>query len=387
MGLSRRLQSLIVESPFVGVKWLRRADLRRQLFNDTAMGSESAVLQDSTSQTLVADANQKSKHALAEALQMERIQISSPIFRFQAAAAQKRYAIDCFHLSDGKLVLADYCGRMFLCDADMRHMATMPNLQKPKLKPISLFVPSANADDHPNNAAGSLYVMESIPNPEKVGSMQPSNQFEVFEYHKPSRTYENPWHCRLLLPPPFVRDPALTPQKISSYAVVGSNICISTLCNDTYFLDTASDTWTEVGKGKLPFYGKVEYVPELKLWFGISSQAKHLAAADLSAMDYQPQLVGDWREFELPPEWLEYRDSQLVNLGLGKFCIARFLETMSMASDETIDRIVVFTGVEVMPAMHDGNCSGSGNGKVKLQMKRHKSRFHVCNGATIDAVF
>lgn len=377
------MRNIIVDTPFSGAKWLRLVDLRRQLFNDTA--NRSKPVQNSTFQTTVADALQKKRTmALADTLMMDKIQISSPIFRFQATPPQKRYAIDCFHLSDSKLALADHSGRMFLCDADMGRMVTMPSLQNQKFRPISIFVPSANADDHPNS--GRLYVMESMPKGEKVGCSMPSDQFEVFEYRKPSRTYENPWHCRLLLPPPFVRDRAFTYQKISSYAVIGSNICISTMSNGTYLLDTASHTWTELGFGKLPFCGQVEYVPELKLWFGISSQAKHLVAADLSDMDSQPQLIGDWREFEVPPDWEEYRDSQLVNLGSGRFCIARFL---SMGSDEIFyrNRIVVFTGVEVMLAGHDGNCSDSGNGKVKLKMKRHKSRFHMGNRNTIDAVF
>ena len=33
----------------------------------------------------------------------------------------------------------------------------------------------------------------------------------------------------------------------------------------TYCLDTAKHTWTKVGNWTLPFDGKAEYVPELKL--------------------------------------------------------------------------------------------------------------------------
>jgi hypothetical protein len=36
----------------------------------------------------------------------------------------------------------------------------------------------------------------------------------------------------------------------------------------TYCLDTASRTWRKVGDWTLPFRGRVEYAPELKLWFG-----------------------------------------------------------------------------------------------------------------------
>ncbi|OEL38804.1 hypothetical protein BAE44_0000168 [Dichanthelium oligosanthes] len=65
-------------------------------------------------------------------------------------------------------------------------------------------------------------------------------------------------------------------------------------------MDTVSYKWTQVGKWTLPFYGKVEYVPELNLWFGLSANAKALAAADLSAMDSRSraQLVGPWNELD-----------------------------------------------------------------------------------------
>ena len=95
------------------------------------------------------------------------------------------------------------------------------------------------------------------------------------------------------------------PQIISSYDVLngGSEICVSVQGLGTYCLNTTSHTWTEVGKWTLPFNGKAEYVPELKLWFGISASDQTLAAADLSAMDSQPQLLGTWKELDLPEEW------------------------------------------------------------------------------------
>ncbi|CAN6168819.1 unnamed protein product [Urochloa humidicola] len=146
-----------------------------------------------------------------------------------------------------------------------------------------------------------------------------------------------------------------------------------------------SNTW-EVVKGMLPFYGKVEYVPELKLWFGLSTKTRNLAAADLSNMNSRPRLIGDWKEFDPPEEWLEY-DSRIVNLGLGRFCITRFFKIMTMDDDGKTDRIVVFTGVEVARVVHNGNCSGSGYGKVELKMKKHKSRYHKCNATIIRDVF
>ncbi|KAJ1254427.1 hypothetical protein BS78_K063600, partial [Paspalum vaginatum] len=319
MGLSRRFQNLIVDStggatcqprPFGGPKWLRCVDVTRQLFDNTGTppsaigdGSESAVVEDSTSQTLETDASrQKNKQAgVAAALKMERIRLPRPMFR--------------------KVVMADQTQRMFLCDVGTRHVVLLPNLHKKKSRAISMFVPSADAED-PSNS-GCLYIMVSIPRPEKGDSSQLSDQFEAF------MTSEGLWRSQLIPPPRFIR----------SYAVVGSNICVSAKCSSTfnrymastsaeriltYCLDTRCNTW-EVGTRVLPFYGKAEHVPELKLWFGISSEDGNLAAADLSAMDMdsQPQLG-----------WVHSRESLLAYLGSGRFCILRFFKPTFMDDDE-----------------------------------------------------
>jgi hypothetical protein len=111
-----------------------------------------------------------------------------------------------------------------------------------------------------------------------------------------------------------------------------SDICVSVKGVGTYCLHAATQTWTEVGKWTLPFHGRVEYVPEFNLWFGLSAESQDLAAADLSSLDYQPQLLGPWKELEPPEEWKECKDSQLVNLGSGKFCIARFFHPIGFST-------------------------------------------------------
>jgi hypothetical protein len=64
-----------------------------------------------------------------------------------------------------------------------------------------------------------------------------------------------------------------------------SQICVSMESAGTFCLDTASYTWRENGKWMLPFYGKFEYVPELKLCFGFSEHRHRLlVAADLSTL-------------------------------------------------------------------------------------------------------
>lgn len=343
--------------------------------------------EDYTSQTLVSDScNPKKK---AAGLKMERIRLPRPILKFRPAL-NEACRIDCFPFVDHKMFWVDHLGRPFLFEAETRLMDMLPCLHKPKSMPFSVFVPNADADnDYEHHRPGSsLFVMERVPEPEK-GDVELSDQFEAFVC---SNIFEGPWNCHLLRPPPFVSDRTccFTYPKITSYAVVGSNICIShNSCNATYCLDTARNTW-EVGNGNLPLYGKVVYVPELKLWFGFSTEARTmspLAAADLSTMDShsQPQLIGDWKEFDPPKGWLESHDPQLVNLGSGRFCIARFFRIVSMDDGEIIDRIEVFTGVEVLPVGHDGD--GSGNTKLKLRMKKHKSLCHVSNGTVINDIF
>ncbi|OEL21891.1 hypothetical protein BAE44_0017090 [Dichanthelium oligosanthes] len=405
MGLSRRFVNLIVDSQTMcGAKSLRCIDLTRQQFfrpspppPATRGGSESAVAQDSTTLT-------------PAALAMEQLQLPDSTLSFQAEAENHRWNIDCFHLADRKVLCADQSGRAFLLDADMRHLVTTPSLHKPKRMPFSLFVPNTDVDavhSSGGGSSGSLFVMERIPRPEAGSDMQTSGQFEAFIYRKPTTTsFAESWHCQLLPPPPYLRDYKYCKRrhKIAAYGVVGggSQICLSVEDVGTYCLDTASHVWSEVGKWTLPFLGKVEYVPELKLWFGLSADAQHLAAADLSSLDSQPQLLGPWKELEPPKEWQEVQEAQLVNLGSGRFCIARFFETrmgrafetrMGTDFDElfTEDYFVVLTGVEFTASVQDGKCggssSGSRNGEVELEMNTHKSLCHMSNGTAISAVF
>ncbi|TVU38100.1 hypothetical protein EJB05_11452, partial [Eragrostis curvula] len=169
-------------------------------------------------------------------------------------------------------------------------------------------------------------------------------------------------------------------------------------------LDTANHVWSQVGEWTLPFQGKIEYVPELKLWFGLTAKEGYLAAADLStilsATDSQPQLVGPWKELVEPPhDWRDVQRPQLVHLGCGRFCIARsFHIWMPIEGYDSYDPLTgyyftVLTGADVMPCVRDGNggsvdanCSdglGSDNGgnvQVELEMIRHESRLHMYYG-------
>ncbi|CAN6176209.1 unnamed protein product [Urochloa humidicola] len=403
MGLSRRFHNVIMENRFGGAKSLCSVDLTRQLFDNIVRppstigdGSESLVLQDCTPEILAAEAGNQKNELAAVALKMKRIRLPSPIFTFQTALNEP-CKIGCFPLVDRKMLWADHLGRTFLFDTETRQMEIIPKLHKPKSMPFSLFVPNADADnDYDQDRFGSsLFVMERIPKPEGYCSTKWSEQFEAFIYRYPTmETYSKSWECQLLPPPPYVRRPKYWHNcrrpEISSYGLLSvsgdSHICISVEGVGTYCMDTARHKWRKVGKWILPFHGRVEYVPELKLWFGFN-KARHLAAADISAMDSQPQLVGSWKELYLPEEWKECKDPQLVNLGCGRFCIIRFFHTGIHNGDPESDvnqNVAVFSGVEVVPCVHDAN---GGSGKVGLQMIPYKSLCHMSNGITVNDVF
>ncbi|PAN41171.2 hypothetical protein PAHAL_8G016200 [Panicum hallii] len=409
-GLSRRFLNLVMDNRIRGVRSLRCIDLTRQQFFNTTIpalspngkgsGSEGPQDAPTSRETVAVAGSQRNKQVAGDTLKMEKIRLPSPSFSIRGFTSDlSDQLMHFFPIADRRVVCVDQLGRGVLLEADTGNVVIMPPLHKPKLTPISLSVPSPDLDDHDGGIRSKLFVMERILKPEP-SSMEQTYQFEAFVYRRPGPTFfYKCWHCQLLPSLPYVHS---TKQwhsfpQISSYAVVngGSEICISVEGLGTYCLNTTSYTWTEVGKWTLPFNGKVEYVPELKLWFGISASDQTLAAADLSAMDSQPQLLGRWKELDLPEEWKECKDSQLINLGSGKFCIVRFLHTTTAKgdiSDELIDQnLAVLTGVEVALHAHRSNANASankGSGRVELKFSNHKSRRYKSNSSNgISAVF
>jgi hypothetical protein len=394
--LARRFLNLIVPGRCPGVKSLRRIDLaRNQLFYGD--GSEKPAGGSSALETA-----------------METIRFARPSFTFRAV--NNEWQMDCFPFADYsecKMICADQSGRGFVFDLDSGMVGTISTLRKPWLmQPISVFVHKPHVDGNiRNDSNGSgLFLMEKFPQPEARlgslrGSVQESEQFVGF-INRPNglAVTDKSWHCHLLPPPPFVRQTyhwhnnCPIPQ-ITAYGVVGggSHVCISVegVGRGTYCLDTESLTWNKVGAWTLPFHGKVEYVPALKLWFGLSADAgRHLAAADLSGMllgssSQLPQRLvgGPWKELvHLPEEWKEYKDPQFVSLGSGRFCIARFFsqeaEAGSGGGEVVHKNFTVLTGVEV------NWCSGKAEGdtrNLELQMTPHISR--RINNTSIETLF
>lgn len=280
----------------------------------------------------------------------------------------------------------DQSGVCFRLEADLHQVATMPRLSKPKLAPIILFIPSTDVDDL-DCCGGSFFIMDTKL---EAGLSEQSCLFEALLFRKRNKyVVSNSWHdCKPLLLPPYICDATCQNScpVISSYAVVDgiSQICVSVEGFGTYCMDITNYMWREEGKWTLPFHGKFEYVPELKLYFGFSKD-RLFSTADLSTMGSPPQLLGTWKEFEPPEQWKEIQDPQFVNLGSGRFCVARFFHTTTdKGSLSDVDQtFTVLTGVEVGRSVHDGSAY-CGNKKVNLLM--HKSIYHKSNGIDIKAV-
>ncbi|EAY77068.1 hypothetical protein OsI_05029 [Oryza sativa Indica Group] len=309
MALSRRFLNLIMDNRFPVSKSLRCIDLTHHcnLFNATPPnffnGSKSTIIRVEN-----------------------RIQLPSPIFNFAAGFGEATRAgfgedwrMDCLPFLDRRVICADQSGRCFLFEADRSRVVMLPRLHGPKQVPISILIPCPEEESGEFDG-GNFYIMDKM----SRAGVSGTNQFEAFVYchYRGSRIMKS-WTCQLLPPPPYVYDRTYLGRwlEIRSYVVVdyGSKICISVKGVGTYCMDRRSLTWSHLGKWMLSFIGKVEYVPEVKLWVGICSSTHELAAADLSSMDSQPQLVGTCKEFEPPEEWKQCRDPQLVNLGSGKF--------------------------------------------------------------------
>lgn len=406
MGISRRFLNLIVDNRITGARSLRCIDLeRRKLFNTpppVALPLMNGNISESEGPEVATPWPSNSKK------KMRTIRLPAPSINFQTSDDMYMH---CFALTGRKLLWADKSGQIVLLDSEMRQAEYMPYLYNPKRLPLAIYVsPSANAGDDGDGAI--IYSMESSPKKEPGDTIQRCHQFEAFVCHGPNLT----WQRQILPPPPFICNPKnyvcnSTFPRITSYTVLGggSHVCLSVERAGTYCLDTVTHTWTQLGEWTLPFKGKVQYVPELKLWFGrCAGKGFELGAADLSAMDMggmdsPPQLVGTWKELEPPQDWTQIQSPQLVSLGSGRFCIARFFQTLNpmalFVGSNPEEYFTVLTGADIVPCVHydcngtaanatSSNGNGS-NGKVQLQMISHNSVCHLSGGSegTIRVVF
>ncbi|KAL6636522.1 hypothetical protein ACP70R_024094 [Stipagrostis hirtigluma subsp. patula] len=148
--------------------------------------------------------------------------------------------------------------------------------------------------------------------------------------------------------------------EIESHAVLGggfSHQCVSAVGVGTYCFDAARGEWSRAGDWMLPFSGKAEYMPELNVWFGISSdEGCCTCASDLSPIlnGEKPELCHVWKDLHPPPpEWDTIGTTQIVALGSGRLCVVDLLatfqeDTCGYGEDEVVDDVfAVFTGAEL----------------------------------------
>jgi hypothetical protein len=184
--------------------------------------------------------------------------------------------------------------------------------------------------------------------------------FEALAYEhvrSADREWYDDWRCHPLQPPPY------RPADIRAHAVIhGSELWVSTEEEDgTYSFDVGRGSWAKQGDWTLPFCGLAEYVPDFKLWFGLSSRddGNRLCALDLAAKRRHSAsaLRSVWEYFCPPKEWIPFTCS-LVHLGSDRLCITKFFR------DTGGEMLAVFTGVDVVPYGRTGKL---------LWMAKHRS--------------
>lgn len=276
---------------------------------------------------------------------------------FRPSKSDNHRSMELFALfGKNKILCSDANGYTSVYNTRLHCFLGMPLLKSPKgPKRIAVYISRTAAhaksdfEIHPNvdsdvfvkpsgDHTDSLYVMD-------MDSDRPCC-FEALALYPVGR-----WRWRPLPPPPFLSNPEYkVPDNIAFAVVDGTKICASS-ATATYSFDTVDRQWSKAGDWVLPIHSKAEYIPELRLWIGLSAcNPYNLCAMDLSnaimgSADVQPTVQDVRLDVDLPKDWL-LKNRTLVNLGSGKFCIAKYF-------DSTTGKVVVFTGLEVVPSEGD----------------------------------
>uniref|UniRef100_A0A0D9WFY4 F-box associated domain-containing protein n=1 Tax=Leersia perrieri TaxID=77586 RepID=A0A0D9WFY4_9ORYZ len=267
-----------------------------------------------------------------------------------------------------KILCSDAMGYTSVYNKRLHSFLGMPMLNSPKgPKRIVVYIPRTAAhaksdfEIDPNTESDlfiemphgdhndSLYIMDMV-------SGKPCC-FEALIYYPVGH-----WRWRPLLPPPFLRNPEYKAPDNTAFAVVdGTKICVSS-ATATYLFDTVDRKWSKAGDWVMPILSNAEYVPELRLWIGLSASSPfNLCAMNLSntavgTSDVLPTMQHIRLDVDPPKDWL-LKKRTLVNLGYGKFCVTKFFESIA-------NKVVVFTGVEMVT---------SGEGELGIRAVKHKS--------------
>ncbi|RCV09161.1 hypothetical protein SETIT_2G004700v2 [Setaria italica] len=184
---------------------------------------------------------------------------------------------------EGKVLFINKDGHTLHYDADSYCASPLPSLQHPEgSSPVSASVARTESKGKKTSTSciqrdsiqrEGLYVIHSTP-----AGLDSESCFNVLRFGSPdmyTSSFLHRWYWQPLPLPPFVFSPQYKPSLISSYTVVegGRTICLSLATEGigTYCFDTVNLEWRHAGDWMmLPFDGKAEYSPELKLWLGFS---------------------------------------------------------------------------------------------------------------------
>ncbi|CAO2206507.1 unnamed protein product [Urochloa humidicola] len=258
-----------------------------------------------------------------------------------------------------KVVAADHTGRCVLYDPAAHTVRTLPELSAPKFMSAALTI-----------GGKDLYILD------KHFHLNVSRDdcFDALIFNED----EGDWDSYTFPPPPYADtydpDSQRSRAHIISYAVVGngrggSSIWVSKKGLGTHSFNVRTAKWTKAGDWAMPFWGSGRYIPEHKLWIGLSADEDDgvVCAADLTKKKQPavPRIL--WRD-DPPPDW-KGKSSFLVHLGHSRFCLARFFWIIQPGGLSCI-KFVVFTGLEVERS----------DGEEQLRVVKHRShRYSLVN--------
>ncbi|RLM74160.1 uncharacterized protein C2845_PM15G15350 [Panicum miliaceum] len=334
-----------------------------------------------------------------------RLSLPAPTYNFQPAVAgttveQHLFGLANPRISESRILWRSQEGNTFVYDADSHTAWSMPSgLRYMGKSPIVICAPVPIADADTPVEVEDLFVMSS-----DCGYLG----FQVlrFDHSKPkpfNRITYPLWGWESLPPPPLSES-----SSVYTHAVLdgGRIICVSASpFGGTYLFDTVRREWMRQATSdwQMPFFGAPQYVPDLDLWLGVSwsgddeddSDRHHLcASSDLGAAvaaavrgEYRPSVTvkHHWKEgLETPVGW-NTSSAQLLDLGDGRFCIAKIIYevvTDDYAECQFIDKsAALLTGVEMVRGAGDCCSSNpsSSSSEEGFRMVVHKSlRYIFC---------
>ncbi|CAL5091983.1 unnamed protein product [Urochloa decumbens] len=359
----RRLVNIVAERGCSGMYTLHRLDVSKHLFYPSSRAATEAAKNKTNGKVSILP------------------WLPAPVMRFEPspttlwdAGRLEMFALVSPRSCEDRILCSNTAGHTTVYNAYSNCVQAMPNLNSGKgFMPMAISIARPASAHHEED----LYVMNTAAD---LGDGMCC--FEVLRFGSlggDDSEEEGPmvglrgWRWDPLPPPPVSAN-------ICAHTVVdgGSTICVSAVPSSgagTFCFDTRKREWTRAGGGwVLPFDGAAEYVPDLKLWMGFSSDNQQLCAWDLSAMDKPPTLRHSWIDLKTPEEWSASRLS-LLNLGGGRFCIAKTFRVLSdtggsFDSDSVEDMFAVLTGIEMVTSGVGRSDNGLEEG---LKMVRHKS--------------